>query len=558
MNRLAEMREYSAAFGGLDDQDFLAAGYTPEEVAAFRGGSQPPSLTPQDRSAMLDQYGTLEVPDYSMRDTATQRVQDALIRNVGMDPYEAGRYARRILGDPSSQNILDGLGLADLTPVGAAFAIEEGSGTTAAGYREGDPLKMALGVLEAGLGVAEAVPLTAAAARGISGMASRMDPNTLLSMVGPPIPPRAAPAPEAAASGIRAFQGSPHDFSAERLVRYPDGRTEFIVGAPDALPDIPAGAELVQDFPLGRMRMDKIGTGEGAQAYGHGLYSAEVEAVAREYRDALSEAPGIRGILPEGRVFNDPSISADSRMPTSQGVVLEKINDYFQENVSRQGLSQKAIGDAINSTEQNIRSRLVQRIRENPLDRQRQIREFGVDRREQAYSSQLDYVASLRNRIDELEPVAGGGRVYEININANPEQFLDFDMPLAGQTPEIQSAIRQIAPDAPGMAQGNKLLLQAYPQPGQEVAGEFLGETATRRLREAGIPGIKFADAGSRGAGGATRNFVVFDENLINIVRKYGIAGAATMLGVTALDVESALADNLPPSEWENIVVGAQ
>ena len=30
-----------------------------------------------------------------------------------------------------------------------------------------------------------------------------------------------------------------------------------------------------------------IGTGEGAQAYGHGLYFAENEGVARGYRDAL-------------------------------------------------------------------------------------------------------------------------------------------------------------------------------------------------------------------------------------------------------------------------------
>jgi hypothetical protein len=34
--------------------------------------------------------------------------------------------------------------------------------------------------------------------------------------------------------------------------------------------------------------MSKIGTGEGAQAYGHGLYFAESEDVARGYRDALS------------------------------------------------------------------------------------------------------------------------------------------------------------------------------------------------------------------------------------------------------------------------------
>jgi hypothetical protein len=55
----------------------------------------------------------------------------------------------------------------------------------------------------------------------------------------------------AAAKGIRAFHGSPHDFD--------------------------------------RFDMSKIGTGEGAQAYGHGLYFAESEGVAKSYRDDLGD-----------------------------------------------------------------------------------------------------------------------------------------------------------------------------------------------------------------------------------------------------------------------------
>lgn len=47
--------------------------------------------------------------------------------------------------------------------------------------------------------------------------------------------------------GITAYHGSPHDFD--------------------------------------KFSLDKIGTGEGAQAYGHGLYFADSEGVARSYRD---------------------------------------------------------------------------------------------------------------------------------------------------------------------------------------------------------------------------------------------------------------------------------
>jgi hypothetical protein len=56
------------------------------------------------------------------------------------------------------------------------------------------------------------------------------------------------------------------------------------------------------------------------------------------------------------------------------------------------------------------------------------------------------------------------------------------------------------------------------------IASE-VDRTATSRpasiaLREAGIPGIRYLDAGSRGAGEGSRNYVVFDDKLIDIVSR--------------------------------------
>lgn len=48
-------------------------------------------------------------------------------------------------------------------------------------------------------------------------------------------------------------------------------------------------------------------------------------------------------------------------------------------------------------------------------------------------------------------------------------------------------------------------------------------------FRDAGIPGIRYLDHGSRGAGEGSHNYVVFDDATIDILRKYGIAGL--MLG---------------------------
>lgn len=70
-----------------------------------------------------------------------------------------------------------------------------------------------------------------------------------------------------ALKGIRAFHGSPHDFD--------------------------------------RFSLESIGTGEGAQAYGHGLYFAENEAVARGYRDQISKDWLKTG---SGELFNPSSL----------------------------------------------------------------------------------------------------------------------------------------------------------------------------------------------------------------------------------------------------------
>ena len=66
---------------------------------------------------------------------------------------------------------------------------------------------------------------------------------------------------------------------------------------------------------------------------------------------------------------------------------------------------------------------------------------------------------------------------------------------------------------------------------------DFRGQESA--LRDAGIPGIRYLDQGSRTAGEGSRNFVVFDDKLIRIVKKYGWAGAAAMLGMSADDLMS-------------------
>ena len=71
---------------------------------------------------------------------------------------------------------------------------------------------------------------------------------------------RLAPAPRNAL-GMNVYQGSPHRFP-------PTAKN-----------------------PLGEFDASKIGTGEGAQAYGHGHYSAEAKDLAKSYQKDLSARP---------------------------------------------------------------------------------------------------------------------------------------------------------------------------------------------------------------------------------------------------------------------------
>jgi hypothetical protein len=168
MDRLAELAGYAQSFPGMVDEDFIAAGFTPEEVSSYRSQTDPQRMTPEEISLMADRYGTLQEPDYTLRERAVQGSQDILSNTFGMNPYNAGVLSRNVLGDPNSSGSNYGMGLADFTPLGALFAVQEGSRTASRGYEAGDPVQMGLGGLEVLLGVAEGVPLAGAAVRPLS------------------------------------------------------------------------------------------------------------------------------------------------------------------------------------------------------------------------------------------------------------------------------------------------------------------------------------------------------------------------------------------------------
>lgn len=128
------------------------------------------------------------------------------------------------------------------------------------------------------------------------------------------------------------------------------------------------------------------------------------------------------------------------------------------------------------------------------------------------------------------------GHMYEVNLNTTPDRLLDWDAHVNAQSPNVSGPLANIRESLPPDYWFNHERV-----PGGQVIGSLRAAArdgvipnptgnadaaATETLRNVGIPGIKYLDAGSRGAGEGTSNYVMFDPKLIEIMRKYAVPGA--------------------------------
>jgi len=231
------------------------------------------------------------------------------------------------------------------------------------------------------------------------------------------------------AGAITAFHGSPYDFDA---------------------------------FDIGKM-----GTGEGNQAYGPGLYFAEAEGVAKEYRDSM----------------------LDARIPP--------LNDKLKE-LSRE-MNEISSG-----------------YRQWKPGQQERGKELSAE-----YDKLLGERSSMR------------GRLYQVNIKANPEDFLNWDAPISQQSEKVRQVLMPFVEQR--IAQmgeaGNRFTAEQWMdrlRGGDVMLLDKVGDTpVSKAMVEAGVPGVRYLDQASRRGGDGTRNYVVFDDQLVDIVKKYGVAGLA-------------------------------
>jgi hypothetical protein len=230
------------------------------------------------------------------------------------------------------------------------------------------------------------------------------------------------------------------------------------------------------DFP--RFDMSKIGTGEGNQTFGHGLYFAEHEPVATGYRDKLSEGT----------------------YKTDSGEIFDPYKNLEHMNV--RVAAYKGIDPAI--------ERATGLLQDNPND----------DR----IHRDLEKLHAMKAQ----NAAPHKGHMYEVHINAHPDHFLDWDKPFHEQSDHVQKALMSV-PNfedmghyKSGMNMGVLINKGLIPHTYDRASPEF-----SKAYHAAGVKGVKYLDAGSRGTSEApTRNYVVFDDKLVNVERKYAEGGS--------------------------------
>jgi hypothetical protein len=254
---------------------------------------------------------------------------------------------------------------------------------------------------------------------------------------------------EEGAKRIKAYHGSPHDFD--------------------------------------KFSTENIGTGEGAQAYGHGLYFAEREGTAKAYRDNL------------------------------KGNIVTR-NDGVQKTY---GQHITDVENAIKAEHPNLHSDNVNRAAKSVIDDNLTLADIeGMGEFENVYKTGINANKSARE---------SKGSMYEVNIDASPDELLDFDAPLSEQSDYVKSKLPQEVfdyfkktndPRGINLVHDNPLV----PDRAMIREPEYAAQAAAK-LNDLGIKGIKYTDAQTRFSGGdRTHNYVMFDDKTIEIARKYGVS----------------------------------
>jgi hypothetical protein len=232
--------------------------------------------------------------------------------------------------------------------------------------------------------------------------------------------------------------------------------------------------------------ISKVGAGEGAQAYGHGMYFAERPGIASEYQKNLSS--GYANKVSRGEIKNPEYRKAQADLLRFERDLLKK---YKFEGIS-------PVVEVMYHGETKFPKEVVEKIKQ------------------------------LSGREEEIYNKLVKGNLYKVDIpNKSANTFLDWDKPIGEQSKNVQNTLKKIS-DKYGLDYDNtytgndfyRALTVDLNAMGMAKNYRDPQAAASEMLNSSGIGGIRYFDAASRGGKQNTSNYVVFDPSIVKILER--------------------------------------
>jgi len=277
----------------------------------------------------------------------------------------------------------------------------------------------------------------------------------------------------------------------------------------------------------------KIGTGEGAQAYGYGLYFAGSREVAEWYKDKLSASPkNIDATLFEEK---EPGLSDEvwAKMVAEGGWGDDK-------SFALQGLLAKTLAGHDGFYIETVGRELYNRVR------------------------------------SAAQKVYSKGKLYQVELAPAEDEYLLWDKPLGEQSEKVKAALPGIKDtlgenyvsevedrlDADFKDWTGKELIQALnkyaveeglPYVGQVEDGNYRRDVSTF-LHSTGIRGNKYLDGTSRSSGDGNYNYVIFNDEDIQITAIFSKNGEIAGSYFPSQKKVFLFSDNLKPGDAVDVM----
>jgi len=272
--------------------------------------------------------------------------------------------------------------------------------------------------------------------------------------------------------------------------------------------------------PLGEFDASKIGTGEGAQAYGYGIYTAEAPAVAKGYRDTLAY-----------KAFD------------------------LQPEAERLGLNLPA----------GTRGEFMRQVQANkpPEVLARQLQNANIAARDLPQDKLTELFRAYQEK--------GGGNLYKVDLpDEKIATMIDWDKPLSQQSAQVKKALKGIEQDLPTIPNFDlKKWMDSDPLAStwhNAIVRDLKVEPSkiSELLQNKGVAGIKYLDELSRRPGVTSMTQAQLDTR-IDILKKdidSGLGNQDRMKQIlSALEQERASHSNLTrnfvvfPGEEKNMTI---